>query len=185
MVDKAMSASTSSLQIKPTWEDDAWKSDSDDDEFVKTSKIGSTSSTSLFSNGSHKSKSASRHAPPARPHPYPVSSDQTVSSSSRDDIPRLQVVSAERPSISSPNTATSTQSGWTLIERSGSRGSASASPRVRGNTPLPEVEEGATKVGKKLNCRRGSETEAKMMIASIRDDLDDVLRGEHSLIISF
>jgi hypothetical protein len=181
-----MSASTSSLQSKPTWEDDAWKSDSDDDEFVKTSRIGSTSSTSLFTNGSGSQKTkatggTARHAPPARPHPYPFSLDQTASSSREgSSLPKVQVVSAERPSISSTNTST-TQSGWTLIERTGSRGSlsASVSPTGKDNTSLPGPEEADAKIssGKVPHMRRDSETEAKAMIGSIRDDLDEVLRG--------
>ena len=170
----ATPSSSSSVQAKPTWEDDAWKIDSDDDEFVKASRAATTSR----SNGSQKGKpGGARHAPPARPHVYPLSSEEEASSS-RASIPKVRVMSEERPSIGSTGN-TASQSGWTLIERSGS--GASASPGAGGDTPTAPGEggggEGSRGEGKPVS-RRCSEAEAKEMTTCIEEDLDDVLRGK-------
>lgn len=175
MSGSANASSSKIHQSKATWEDDAWKIDSDDDEFVKASRAGSTT-TATTANGGHKAKKSgsARHAPPARPHPYPTSAEEGRNSSREgSSIPKVRVTSTERPSISSSNTAT--QSGWTLIERTGSGGVASASPSGAAEAVEAESQD-QTGSSEAKGARRGSETAAKLMVASIESDLDEVLR---------
>lgn len=162
--------SSSSVRRRSSYEDDAWKIDSDDDEFKASQAKG------VSSNGSRKSKqsgggsSSRQHAPPARPHLFPVSTDNQASTSrdSLDPKMKLNRTSPERNARPSSSISSATQNGWTLIERTSSGGSTGATASASGASPSPAPE---------TEVKRGSEVEAKQMLEAIREDVDDVLRG--------
>jgi hypothetical protein len=174
------SANASSSNIpysKPTWEDDAWKIDSDDDEFVKASTPTSNNK------GSRKEKGGSaRHAPPARPHLFPSSASLSRSSSRSSYLegsspPKVKVTPSE-PSKNGSSNNTATQSGWTLIERTGSGGAASGGGASPSSAAEVVERDSHNQADSSKRNGRGSEEDANEMATSIESDLQDVLRGE-------
>lgn len=144
---RTASASTSA------WEDDAWKIDSDDEDFVKASRrsgAGTSSSTAIArlnmladsdrsggsaSNTNNLSASTAvpssgtplRRAPPARPHPYSTSLHESVAEDRTSSTGSSGGLTKTQPDTRASTSSSHVPGGnWLMVERSGSTASAQA-----------------------------------------------------------
>lgn len=197
---------------KPTWEDDAWKIDSDDEDFVKASRVQGSGPSSvavakLLDNSTQTNnangrpnksessnriqiKSPQRHAPPARPHPYSTLSSEHINSANgikqegRGNSHEIQDDSNKR--ISSSSTATHQTGGqWMMVERSGSTGSAQAVAPLQntGNAIISgSAIDDEEAIPPEQSPKSKREALHKDMLAAIQDDLEDVLQDPTEML---
>lgn len=194
---------------KTTWEDDAWKIDSDDEDFVKASRVQTSGpsssavaklldgSSQTGSNGrtikaesssrTQQAKSPQRHAPPARPHPYSTLSSEYANGSNgmrseeRGNSHEVQDDATKRVSTSSSATH-QTAGQWMMVERSGSTGSAQAVAPIQstGNSLISGSAIDDEEVEQSPKAKR--EALHRDMLAAIQDDLEDVLQDPTEML---
>lgn len=149
-----------------SWEDDAWKIDSDDDEFVKASQAAGPSSaisklTRLGHEGASQGPSvAKRHAPPARPHPNFAHDPFPQLGTSHDAETKLPTAvpatTAARPATRSTESVSETD-----LRRS------------------KDEEHSAQPIDHVQIKQHSRETQRREMKEAIRDNLSDILTGKY------
>lgn len=175
----------SSGPVPPVWEDDAWGIDSDDDEFVKANNGRGRG------NAGPSGMSKQKHAPPARPHPFPLSGEVKRGASS-SSVPRASGEVRPQPLAGAEGSKRTSGAGsWMFVERSGSMPRASptlsAAEGVASSSALEPGEDGGlTTDNQKPRARRRTVGEGEGEVVDIRDalqsDLDRVLQGESCLV---
>lgn len=149
------------------WEDDAWKIDSDDEEFVKASRLNAnpaSPSTSAVTRLTMLSNGKAPYSADGQRHEHPtVGSAGQQSDSSQTDEGSCQHTTKHDER---------TESGqWTMIDRKSARGD-DAALAVRAETSNAAPSSSSTRSPRQIKNRE--------LEGALREDINDVLKGEHS-----